>query len=102
MSDAVDMTDEYDDGRIYFELDIEGSTPEVEIWLGDDAGHLVQKEIGVLRTSVVPGHYVVEFGLGMTCYPIELREHTRRTQREIEAGPSCPRPDVGLDDFEGA
>ena len=97
------MTDEYyDDGRTYFGLEIEGSSSDIDIWLADDVGHLVQKEIGVLRTSLIPGNYVVEFGLGTTCYPIKLGENTRLTQRDVEAGPSCPRPVVRLAGRDGA
>ena len=90
------MTDEFDDGRTYFDIEIEGRSPDTEIWLGDDTGHLVQKEIGTLHSSLIPGNYVVEFGLGTTCYPIPLRENVRLTQRDIEAGPSCERPKVRL------
>jgi hypothetical protein len=94
------MTDELDDGRNYFDIEVEGQSHDTEIWLGDDAGNLVQKEIGILRSSLIPGHYVVEFGLGTTCYPLELRKNLRLTQREIEADPSCVRPMVRLDDLD--
>ena len=40
---------------VYDELVIVATSPATEIWLGDDAGHLVQKEIGELRTSLRPG-----------------------------------------------
>lgn len=78
--------------RTYFELEIDADSANTEIWLGDDAGHFVQKELHVLRTALIPGDYTVEFGLGSTCYPICLRENSRYTQRELEAGPSCDRP----------
>jgi hypothetical protein len=77
---------------IYFDLVIVAESPSTEIWLADDAGHLVQKEVGELRTGLLPGDYVVEFGLGTTCYPIRLRADTRSTQHELQAGPSCERP----------
>lgn len=80
--------------RTYLELLITANSPATEIWLGDDAGHLVQKEAGELQTRLIPGDYVVEFGLGTTCYPIPLREDSSFTQDEIEAGPSCERPKV--------
>ena len=92
----MNITDEFNDGRTYFDIEIEGRSPDTEIWLGDDAGHLVQKEVGVFRSSLIPGDYVVEFGLGTTCYPIRLQENLRLTQSEIEAGPSCERPKVRL------
>jgi len=91
------MTDEFDDGRSYFDIEIEGKSSDTEIWLGDDSGNLVQKEVGILRSSLIPGHYVIEFGLGTTCYPIELRGNLKLTQREIEVGPSCDRPVLLLD-----
>lgn len=81
----------------YYELEIVASSPATEIWLGDDAGHLVQKEVGELKTSVLAGSYVVEFELGTRqCYPVHLDKPCRFTQTELEAGPTCPRPAVRL------
>lgn len=77
---------------IYHKLVILASSPTTEIWLGDDGGSLVQKEGGEMRTSLLPGHYVVEFGLGAPTYPIPLLKDSRYTQAELEAGPTCPRP----------
>ena len=76
----------------YFEIEITASSSGAEIWLGDDEGHLVQMEVGVLRSSLLAGDYVVEFGLGTACYPIRLRGNSRYTQRELQAGPTCKRP----------
>jgi hypothetical protein len=76
----------------YFKLVIVAASPATEIWLGDDAGHLVQKEVGDLGTSLLPGHHVVEFGLGTSPYPIHLVKERRYTQTELEAGPTCSRP----------
>ena len=70
--------------------------PRVDIWLADNGGHLVQKETGKLDTRLLPGHYVVEFGLGTQTYPINLRADSRYAQAEIEAGPTCARPEVKL------
>jgi len=81
---------------MYHKLVILASSPTTEIWLGDDAGYLVQKEIGEMRTSLLAGHYVVEFGLGTPTYPIHLTKASRYTQAELEAGPTCPRPTVEL------
>ena len=78
--------------RVYHKLVIVASSLNTDIWLGDDAGHLVQKEIGKLRTSLLPGHYVVMFGLGTPTYPIPLTKASRYAQRELEAGPTCPLP----------
>jgi repressor LexA len=72
------------------------AAPGTEIWLGDDNGHLVQKEIGRLETRLLPGHYVVEFGLGTQTYPIHLQKDSHFSQAEIQAGPACPRPQVKL------
>lgn len=80
------------DGNIYWHLVIEAESPETDIWLGDDEGHLVQKESGTLDTSVMEGDYVVEFGLGNTTYPIHLVADARYTEAQIKAGSSCPRP----------
>lgn len=78
--------------HVYHRLVIAASSPSTEIWLGDDAGHLVQKEIGELTTSLLPGNYVVEFGLGNPTYPIPLAKASQYIQSELEAGPTCPRP----------
>ena len=71
---------------------IAASRPETEIWLGDDEGHFVQKAVGDLRTSLVPGDYVVEFVLGTETYPVALWAPARYTQADLEAGPLCRRP----------
>ena len=77
---------------VYYELVIVATSPATEIWLGDDEGHFVQKEIGTLETSLLPGDYTVEFGLGSQPYPIHLANGSRYTQEELEAGPTCARP----------
>jgi hypothetical protein len=77
---------------VYFKLVIVATSPITEIWLGDDAGHLVQKEISELRTSLLPGDYVVEFDLGSPTYPLHLTQASRYTQTELEAGSTCARP----------
>lgn len=82
--------------RVYHKLVIVASSPGTEIWLSDDAGHLVQKEIGELKTSLLPGNYVVEFGLGNPVYAIPLVRASRYTQSELEAGPTCARPILQL------
>jgi hypothetical protein len=88
----------YFDGRTYFEIEIEANDPTTDIWLADDRGHLVQKEVGVLRSALLPGEYVVEFVLGSTCYPISLHEDRRFTQRDLQTGPTCVRPVPIFDD----
>ena len=86
----------------YFDLTIQTSSPNTDIWLADDDGHLVQKETGELQTSVLPGRYVVEFQLGGTTYPISLDKNQHYTESEIRAGPSCRRPKVRLLDDDWA
>jgi hypothetical protein len=76
----------------YFKLVIVATSPVTDIWIGDDAGHLVQGAGGELRTSLLSGHYVVEFGLRTAPYPLHLVKASRYTQTELEAGPTCSRP----------
>ena len=83
------------EARCYHRLIIKAS-PGTDIWLGDNDGHLVQKERGALDTRLLPGDYVVEFRLGTQTYPIHLRRDSEYSQAEIEAGPSCQRPEVNL------
>jgi len=54
---------------MYYKLKITAEEPDTEIWLsapgefeGEIIDHLVQKEIGVMDTSIVPGDYHVCFG----------------------------------------
>ena len=77
---------------VYYELTIVAVSPTTEIWLGDDDGHFVQKEIGTLRTSLLPGYYTVEFGLGFSLFPIHLAKASRYTQAKLAARPICSRP----------
>ena len=78
--------------RVYHKLTIVASSSSTEIWLGDDCGHLVQMEVGALRTSLVPGYYVVSSGLKAPTYPINLNKSLRLSQLRLQAGPTCPRP----------
>jgi hypothetical protein len=82
----------YEDGAEYFEVVIVARSPDTDIWLGDDRGHLVQKSEGTLETSIRPGHYTVEFGLGTRTFPLRVTENVRWTEEDISTGPSCPRP----------
>jgi hypothetical protein len=77
---------------VYLDLVIEAASENTDIWLGDDDGHFVQKGVGVLRSSLMPGNYTVEFGLGSTTYPISLTETSRLTEADLVRGPTCPRP----------
>jgi len=80
----------------YFDLTILAASPQTEIWLSDTDGHLVQMEVGELRTGLLAGEYVVEFELGTTTYPVSLYDNTELMESEITSGPSCPRPEVRL------
>ena len=77
---------------MYYDLVIVATSPTTDIWLGYNNGHLVQKEIGTLETSLLPGDYMVEFGLGTAPYPIHLARSSRYSQAELAAGPTCTRP----------
>ncbi len=77
---------------VYYELVIVAASSVTEIWLGDDDGHFVQKNIGALRTSLLPDHYTVEFGLGSPPYPVHLTKASCYTQANLAAGPTCSRP----------
>jgi hypothetical protein len=85
---------------VYHRLVIVATRPATEIWLGDERGHFVQKGVGSLRTSLLPGTYTVEFGLGTAPYPICLAGKSRHTQAELAAGPACARrgPELLADD----
>lgn len=76
----------------YFKIEIVATSPKTEIWLGDTDGCLVQKAIGNLNTGLIPGDYVVEFGLGTPVYPIHLDKDQRTTQAELAAGSTYARP----------
>ena len=87
-------TNTEDSDTKYLRLVIEAETREGQIWLGDDAGHFVQKAVGVLDTHLLPGRYVVEFALGGPTYPVALVSRVRLSEQEIRSGPSCPRPKI--------
>ena len=81
----------FEDGAEYFDVVIVARSPKTDIWLAHE-GHLVQKSDGTLETSILPGHYTVEFGLGSPTYPVHVVRDMRLTEEEITAGPPCPRP----------
>lgn len=81
----------FEDGAEYFEIVIVARSPKTDIWLAHE-GHLVQKSDGALETSILPGHYTVEFGLGSPTYPLHVTRDIRLTEEEITAGLPCTRP----------
>lgn len=91
-------TNTEDSDTKYLHLVIEAERHEAQIWLGDDAGHLVQMAVGVLDTHLLPGSYFVEFALGGLTYPVTLVSRVRLSEQEIRSGPSCPRPKVRFTD----
>lgn len=91
--DTMDMANQAS-SRDYHRLQVEADAPDTEIWLGDQAGFLVEKAIGRLDSRLMPGEYVVEFGRGGPCYPVSLDAPLSLSEREISAGPSCPRPRI--------
>ncbi len=81
----------YEDGAEYFDVVIVARSPKTDIWLAHE-GHLVQKSDGTLETSILPGHYTVEFGLGSPTYPLHVAADARWLEEEITAGEPCLRP----------
>lgn len=81
----------YEDDAEYFEVVIVARSSNTDIWLAHE-GHLVQKAEGTLETSILPGHYTVEFGLGTQTFPLHVTRDVRWTEEEISAGSTCPRP----------
>jgi hypothetical protein len=70
------------------------ANPTTVIWLVDDAWHLVQKAIGTLDTSLLPGHYFIELdavGAEGIAYPVDLFGDLRLSQSALMAGPTCRR-----------
>ena len=75
----------------YYDLVIVAESPDTEIWLGDDEGYFVQRETGTLSSSLLPGMYIVEFGLGTPQYEIDLSADSHYTERKLTAGASTLR-----------
>jgi hypothetical protein len=75
----------------YYDLVIVAEVPDTEIWLGDDEGHFVQKGTGMLATGLLPGTYVVEFGLGTAQYEIDLTADSHYTEAQLTAQEPSPR-----------
>jgi hypothetical protein len=69
--------------RKYHKLKIIANKPK-DIWLSDDKGFLVQKEDGAMDTSLIPGDYFVEFGLGNKKHSIKLDEDLEFKQSDFE------------------
>ena len=66
----------------YIDLSVYATEIGTEIWISDDEGNLVQKGIGMVKTSLAPGKYKVRFGLDGDDKEIELKSQT--TVRVVE------------------
>jgi hypothetical protein len=75
----------------YYDLVIVAESPDTEIWLGDHEGYFVQRETGTLSSSLLPGMYIVAFGLGTPQYEIDLSADSHYTERKLTAGESTPQ-----------
>jgi hypothetical protein len=64
----------------YKSLVITADDPATDLWLSDNEGNLVQKEIGIMDTSVLPGFYFISFGLKSEKRPITLSQDMKITQ----------------------
>lgn len=81
----------------FHRLVIRASRTDGEIWLDDGLGSLVQKAVGVLKSDLRAGNYVVAFSLSGTTYRLRLDRPRSFTQAKIESTPPCPRPVFSLD-----
>jgi hypothetical protein len=59
---------------VYHNLTIKAVDAATDIWLADDEGNLVQKEIGEMKTRILPGTYFVHFGLKSKGIKIDLQK----------------------------
>jgi hypothetical protein len=60
--------------KTYKRLLIIARDPATEIWVGDDEGNFVQTELGKMDTSLLPGRYTIEFGLGAIKRFVDLQQ----------------------------
>jgi hypothetical protein len=83
--------------RRYFSLIVVAREDATEIWLGDKQGHFVKKAVGCLDIWLLPGEYVLSFGLHAPTFSLLLTRSMRRTQSRIETQSICPRPIPQID-----
>lgn len=81
------------DGREYHRIFIIAASPTTDIWIGDDHGHPVVHGTGTLDAHLLPGFYAVQFELTDATYLLYLEAPIRRTELQIRAGPTCPKPE---------
>ena len=80
---------------MYYELTIEATRTETDIWLVDENGHHVQNGTGTLNSSVLGGRYFVVFGLDSDrCCPIDLDGCFEFSQVELEGLGMCSKPTI--------
>lgn len=68
---------------MYHRLHVTAAKPTTEVWLGDDEGMFVAKGVGVLNEGLMPGDYVVSFGLHGVRHPIHLDRDTITTEEVL-------------------
>ena len=67
----------------YHNLYILAELAKTEIWLGDDEGHFVAKAEGCMNEALLPGDYVVSFGLKGKKHPIHLNQSMVFLEEEL-------------------
>jgi hypothetical protein len=84
----VAIPEKYEKDQVFCKLTIDAGVSDIEIWIGDDKGNFVQKGVGFLETSLLPGKYTVEFGLGNPKHIVELTKDTvvRYDNRQTTGG----------------
>ena len=67
----------------YHNLYILAEHARTEIWLGDDEGNFVARAEGCMNEGLLPGDYVVSFGLKGKKYPIHLDQSMVFLEEEL-------------------
>lgn len=79
-------------GGPYFKLSIWSTDMLSEIWVGDEDGNFVAKDIGWLNEGLEAGTYVVQIGsLKAPKHYIDLEEDLHITEKQLESMPMTSR-----------
>ena len=70
----------------YHRLVVTANEMTTDIYVADDEGNFVQKEMGVLATRLLPGKYVVHFGLHGNPIPVDLNDTVVFAEKDIAHG----------------
>jgi len=70
----------------YHRLVVTAKEMTTDIYVADDEGNFVQKETGVLATRLLPGKYVVHFGLHGNPIPVDLNDTVVFAEKDIAHG----------------